>query len=109
MATIADTPIAERTGDERFFLGAAVAMTVVIIAGFSTQYAAGRSTFYSPPLVHAHAIRFMGWIAIYLAQNVLVARDHMAIHRRLGKVGWVAWPLVPAVGVHAQARALLAA
>lgn len=91
MATIADTPIAERAGDERFFLGAAIAITLVIIAGFSTQYATGRSTFYSPPLVHAHAIIFMGWIAIYLAQNVLVGRNQMAIHRRLGWVaaGWI--------------------
>src|SRR6059058_5995617 len=78
-------------GDERFFLGAAVAMTLVIVAGFSTQLAMGRSTFYSPPLVHAHAIIFMGWITIYLLQNVLVATDRMALHRRLGWVaaGWI--------------------
>jgi hypothetical protein len=91
MATLIDTPVASRPGDERFFLGAAIAMTLVIVAGFSTQFAMGRSTFYSPPLVHAHAIIFMGWVAIYLAQNVLVASDRMAIHRRLGWVaaGWI--------------------
>lgn len=91
MATVIDRPLEARVGNERFFLWAAVAMTLVIVAGFSTQYAAGRSTFNSPPLVHAHAIVFMGWIAIYLTQNILVATDRMAIHRRLGwmAAGWM--------------------
>ena len=91
MATLAKVPNAVRRGDERFFLFAAIAMTLVILAGFSNQLAMGRSTFYSPPLVHAHAIIFMGWIAIYLAQNILVASDRMEIHRRLGWVaaGWI--------------------
>jgi hypothetical protein len=69
----------------------AIAMTTVIIAGFSTQVAMGRSTFNSPPLVHAHAIMFMGWVTIYLLQNILVTTDHMAVHRRLGWIaaGWI--------------------
>ena len=91
MASVIDGSAPQRTGSERFFLGAAIAMTLVIVAGFSTQFAAGRSTFYSPPLVHAHAIIFMGWVAIYLAQNFLVATNRMAIHRRLGwlAAGWL--------------------
>ncbi len=66
MASLVDRPLAPPAGDERFFVGAAIAMTLVIIAGFSTQLVMGRSTFYSPPLVHAHAIIFMGWVTIYL-------------------------------------------
>jgi len=91
MDALIDRPRAEPTGDERFFLGVAIAMTLVIIAGFSTQLAMGRSTFYSPPLVHAHAIMFMGWVTIYLLQNILVTTDRMALHRRLGWVaaGWI--------------------
>src|SRR5690349_17684946 len=95
MATVVDAPIDKPyiapSGDERFFLGAAIAMTAVIVAGFSTQLAMGRSTFYSPPLVHAHAIMFMGWVTIYLLQNILVATGRMALHRRLGWVaaGWI--------------------
>ena len=91
MASIAYKPLASSVGDERFFMRAAVAMAVVIVAGFSTQLAAGRSTFASPPLVHAHAIVFMGWITIYVLQNVFVATDRMALHRRLGWIaaGWM--------------------
>jgi hypothetical protein len=101
MATLIDRPLAPPAGDERFFLGAAVAMTLVIFAGFSTQLAMGRSTFYSPPLVHAHAIVFMGWVVIYLLQNLLVATDRMALHRRLGWVaaGWIVPMIVLGVGV----------
>ena len=47
----------------------------------------GRSSFGSPLRVHAHAIVFMGWVAIYLLQNVFVATGRMSLHRRLG---WIA-------------------
>jgi hypothetical protein len=105
MATTADqsfeTSSPARAGDERFFLGAAIAMTIVIIAGFSTQLATGRSTFYSPPLVHAHAIMFMGWVTIYLLQNVFAASGRMALHRRLGWVaaGWIVQMIILGFGV----------
>src|SRR5437763_475252 len=101
MATLIDRPLSRPAGDERFFAGAAIAMTLVIVAGFSHQLAMGRSTFYSPPLVHAHAIMFMGWVAIYLTQNLLVATDRMAIHRRLGWVaaGWIVPMIVLGLGV----------
>ena len=76
--------------DERFFLKMAVAMALTIVAGFSFQLATGRSTFAAPPLVHAHALVFFGWVALYLAQNVLVTRGSMTLHRRLGwlSCGW---------------------
>ena len=62
-------------------------MTVVIVAGFSVQLAMGRSSFAAPLLVHAHAVVFMGWVAIYLSQNVLATTGRRALHRRLG---WLA-------------------
>jgi hypothetical protein len=105
MATSIDTPIgggsAPAAGDERFFLGGAIVMTFVIVAGFSAQLAAGRSTFNSPPLVHAHAIIFMGWVTIYLLQNIFVATGRMALHRRLGWVaaGWMVPMIVLGFGV----------
>ncbi|MBC7519831.1 MAG: hypothetical protein H7268_01860 [Sandarakinorhabdus sp.] len=71
-------------------------MVAVIVAGFSTQLAMGRSTFASPPLVHAHAIVFMGWMAIYLLQNIFNATDNRALHRRLGWIGagWIGLMLI---------------
>jgi len=87
MVTITDRLPASAGRDDGFFMGGAIAMTVVLVAGFSLQLAMGRSSFASPPLVHAHAVVFMGWVAIYLLQNTLVATDRIALHRRLG---WLA-------------------
>jgi hypothetical protein len=89
MATIAPShwPSSKEPGDERFFARAALAMAAVIVVGFSLQLAAGRSSFSAPPIVHAHAIVFMGWIAIYVTQNLLVSGGRVDLHRRLG---WVA-------------------
>lgn len=98
MALLAETsipPKAPASADDRFFRRAAIVMALVVVTGFSVQFLAGRSTFASPPRVHAHAIVFMGWVAIYLAQNILATTGRVELHRRLGWVGAV-W-MVPMV------------
>lgn len=95
MATLA-THVPTATGrDDRFFFYATLAMTAVIICGFSLQLLMGRSSFGAPLLVHLHAIVFMGWVAIYLAQTILATTGGIALHRRLGWLG-AAW-IVPMV------------
>src|SRR5436190_6217700 len=95
MASIAsDIPVTS-SNDDRFFVRGAIVMALTIVAGFSFQHAMGRSTFMAPPLVHAHAIVFMGWVAIYLAQNLLIGTGRLDIHRKLGwmAMGWI-FPMV---------------
>jgi len=90
MATSTNRLSAPLAGDERFFLRSAILMAAIIVAGFTFQLAMGRSTFASPLRVHAHAVLFMGWVAIYLTQNALVATGRTGLHRRLGwlAAGW---------------------
>ena len=91
MATLADRGYTPVASDDRFFLRAAFAMALVIVAGFSLQLAIGRSTFASPPLVHAHAVVFMGWVTLYVLQNIFATTGNIALHRRLGWIGsgWI--------------------
>ena len=98
MATLADNRRLPVASDDHFFRNAAFAMAAVIVAGFSVQLAAGRSSFASPPLVHAHAVVFMGWVGIYVAQNVLATTGNLTLHRRLGwlAAGWI--PLMLGLG-----------
>lgn len=78
---------ARRAGDHRFFVVTAYIMAVVIIAGFGMQWLMGRSTFRAPPMLHLHAAVFMGWTGLYVAQNHLVGRGSITLHRRLGWIG----------------------
>jgi hypothetical protein len=96
MTTIAQGLPTSSGRDTGFFLGGAIAMTLVLVAGFSVQLALGRSSFAAPWYVHAHAVAFMGWVGVFLTQNVLVATDRIALHRRLGwfAAGWVAVMIV---------------
>src|SRR5260221_12206334 len=96
MASLAQqSSVIATSSDDRFFVRGAIVMAFTIAAGFSVQYAMGRSTFASPPLVHAHAIIFMGWVTIYLTQNLLIGTGRLDIHRKLGWIalGWI-FPMV---------------
>lgn len=91
MATIAPT-----TGEYRVAMppavGLALAMAATVVVAFSLQLYMGRSTFASPWLTHAHALTFMGWIAIFVTQVTLGATGSLALHRKLGwfALGWMA-------------------
>jgi len=95
MATLA-MPRAGTADDDRFFLTMAFVMAAIVATGFSLHLAAGRSSFAAPPIVHAHAIVFMGWVVIYVLQNWFATRGPIALHRRLGRLAlvWLAMMLV---------------
>ena len=80
-ATI-ERPLAD---DRKFFRNLITAMAIIVVSGFVVQLALGRSNFGAPLIVHAHAIAFMGWVAITLTQAWLAAGASMAMHRRLGQ------------------------
>jgi hypothetical protein len=91
MATLAPTQQQGGTADS-FFRTLAIAMALTIVAGFSLNFAMGRSTFAARPLVHLHGLAFMGWVALFVTQAWLATRGPIALHRKLGWVGagWIA-------------------
>lgn len=90
MASLAE-PHSAVAKDDRFFFITSLIMAAIVVAGFSLMVVTGRSSFASPPIVHAHAVVFMGWVVLYVTQNALVARGSIALHRRLGWIGagWI--------------------
>lgn len=95
MATAFTQPHPARR-EARFFLTMACVMAAIIVAGFGFNVVTGRSSFGAPPIVHLHAFVFMGWTALYVVQNALIAGGNPALHRRLG---WAAVVLIPAMVV----------
>lgn len=100
MATIAQSPMRAKRDDD-FFMTMAFAIAATIFVGFGQFAARGLSSFSAPPIVHAHAVIFMGWVVIYLAQNWFAVRGPIALHRRLGWLacGWLVLMLLVGTAV----------
>jgi FtsH-binding integral membrane protein len=79
--------------ERAFLLAMSVLLALTVATGFGLFVAIGISSFRSPWWVHVHALSFVGWIALYLMQNVLVFKGDLASHRTLGRAGAVlaAW------------------
>jgi len=98
VASTQHTGNSNRTGEEQFFFRIACAMAVVLVAGFSVQLVAGRSTFEVPLVYHLHALVFFGWIVLFLLQTGLIARGDVATHRRFGWLSAIWVPVMIALG-----------
>ncbi|RYD64070.1 MAG: hypothetical protein EOP58_10260 [Sphingomonadales bacterium] len=92
-------PRTAEQAERRFYMIMAIAMALVIVAGFSLNLATGRSNFAVPPIYHAHAVVFMGWLALWVAQAVTIATGRRALHIRLGKLGYLWIPLMVVMGI----------
>lgn len=90
MATIASSAPSAVQRERAFFFYMALALAGTCIAGFVRSIVIGQSNFGEPLWVSAHGVTMMGWLFLYVAQNGLVARGNLALHRRLGilTAGW---------------------
>lgn len=86
-----DEAMSVERSERRFFLVMAVVMAATTVAGFAFNVAMGRSTFAAPLFVHIHAFVFLSWLALYIGQTWLIARNDVRLHRALGvfATGWV--------------------
>jgi len=78
-----------RSADLRFFRICITVMAVVLVSGFVSILVLGRSHFTAPLVVHVHALLFMGWVGITIAQAWLAAAGARAWHIRLGQISLV--------------------
>jgi hypothetical protein len=83
-----------------FYVGMAVAIALLVFAGFSRTYFL-RARFGSPELsllLHIHGAVFTAWVLFLLAQTTLVAAGRTYIHRRMGIAGAVLAGVLVIVG-----------
>lgn len=70
----------------RFYIGLALVMTAIVLAGFWPYYAALLTgTSQASWALHLHGAVFTGWLALLLAQVMLVYRGRTDLHRGFGR------------------------
>ena len=64
-------------------------MALIAVVGFWPTYYGPLVglTIAQPALIHAHAIVFTGWLALFSAQAVFAATGRLRLHLRLGRIG----------------------
>ena len=74
-----------------FYPGLAVAMFVIVFAGFAPTYylKSAYGTRELPLLFHVHGAAFTAWMLLLIVQTSLVAAGRTPLHRRLGVAGGV--------------------
>ena len=92
--------------DRNFFLMLLVVIWSGIAAGFVPDIlaheAGGHVAF--APIVHVHALFYVGWLVLLTTQMALIRTRHADIHRRLGLI---ALAMIPAMAVLGPATALV--
>ncbi|MDE2136594.1 MAG: hypothetical protein KGJ68_04105 [Gammaproteobacteria bacterium] len=88
MSAQPDMPAAVRLAAERrFYVGAALGVVVVVLAGFSVDLDLLHDLGSLSVLVRVHGGVMFAWVALFVTQTLLVARRRIAWHRRVGVLG----------------------
>lgn len=102
--------ISSRDRGTFFYLAMAGSAVAAALAGFSTTYflPMARGRFDGPSVAHIHGVLFFAWLALMLAQPVLIRWHRPKLHR---KIGLIALPLAlamaascVAIGFHSARR-----
>jgi hypothetical protein len=87
--------------DRRLFTTAAIALPLIVLAGFGRTYYL-KGLFDVPPLpsrlVHLHGLLMTAWVALFVTQVWLISSKRVRLHRRLGYSGIGLGMLIVAVG-----------
>ena len=98
---VAAATLARTTAPRRLYVGLAVLAVVIAAVGFWPTYfgplVAG--TVDKAPIIHFHAVVYVGWLAIFVTQAVLAATGRVAAHMQLGRFAIGYGVLVIAVGL----------
>jgi len=93
--------------DHGVFRAAAIGAFLIVMGGFARTYFL-RPWLGLPPLamfIHVHGAIMLAWVILLVTQVLLVARNRLAWHRRLGSIGLALAVLVVVMGTSATLRA----
>ncbi len=89
----------------RFYVGMALLLIVLAVAGFWPQYYGPLLAGGEPQLrhwaVHVHSSIFLVWLVLFLIQAAIIERGRTSLHRRLGPLMAAYGFAVAAVGLYA--------
>jgi hypothetical protein len=74
-------------GEHRYYVAAAIGVIAVVLAGFSIDVPLLSHLGSLSVLVRAHGLIMLTWIALFFIQALLVARQRVDLHMRLGIFG----------------------
>jgi hypothetical protein len=93
-------PVMVAVNRSSFYPWIAIALALVIIAGFSRTYYFRFLTDLPPMtfLVHLHGVVFTAWLVLFIAQTRLIAAHRVDLHMKLGIAGLVLAVIITGVG-----------
>lgn len=86
--------------DRTFFLIMLLVIWAAMLGGFGYDMAkrAAEGTLHYPWIIHAHALAYGGWLALFTAQILLIRRGDYRTHQRMGVVALILLPLMAVLG-----------
>ncbi len=75
-------------GKRPIYVGIGLLLTLMALVGFWPTYFGPlvQGTVDRPPLVHVHAVVYMGWLCLFIAQAALASTGRVRLHRKLGRI-----------------------
>lgn len=98
-STAIERALSIEIAERRQYFIIALAMSATIVAGFAVNLAMGRSSFAVPAAYHAHAVVFMGWVALFITQATTILMRRVDLHNRLGKLAYPWITAMVALGI----------
>lgn len=91
--------ITDRTDEHRYFLAAAVVLTLLVLWAFGFEYRDLAHPSHFTILVQLHGLVMFAWVGLFLTQVALIACHRPLWHRRLGVIGTAIAVLVVGLGI----------